>query len=100
MFAILFDVLVTMFGGVLAAGLLAWLSWTALSRTRFPGLGPMLAFAMLAVIRNAGDFTQTLLMFSAIFALAGFATLFGTLGATRLRPGKPRHSAAGPNPGK
>jgi hypothetical protein len=88
MFAILFEVLIIMLGAVLAAGVLAWLSWTLLSRTRFPGLGPILVFAALAILRNAGDFTQTLLIFSGIFAAAAFATLFGTMTEIR-HHGKP-----------
>jgi hypothetical protein len=76
MFAILFEVLTSMVGSALAAGTLAWLSWTLLSRTRFPGLGPIFAFVMLAVLCNAGDFTETLLIFSGILAAAAFATFF------------------------
>jgi hypothetical protein len=76
MFAILSHVLITMFGAIAAAATLAWLSWTLLRRTRFPGVGPIVAFAMLVVLRHAGDFTQMLLMFSAVLAVGAFATLF------------------------
>lgn len=88
MFAILFEVVITVLGAALAAGALAWLSWTLLNRTRFPGLGPILAFAILAVLRNAGDFTQALLIASGIFAVAALATMFATMTETRKR-GKP-----------
>jgi len=83
MFVILLHVVLTMIGGILAAGTLAWLSWALLRRTRFPGIGPISAFGILAVVRNSGDFTQILLMFSAIFAVGAFATLFGTVDVPR-----------------
>jgi hypothetical protein len=80
MFAILFNVLVTMAVALFGAGALASLSWWLLSRTRFPGLGPVVVFGILLIARNAGGFSQMLLMFSGILAVGAFATLFGRTG--------------------
>jgi hypothetical protein len=94
MFAILFHVLITMIGAILIAGILAWLSWTLLGWTRFPGLGPIAAFAILTVIQHSGEFTQMLLMFSALLAVGAFGTLFVTE-VDKARPRKSSTIAAG-----
>lgn len=89
MFVILFHVLITMMGAIFIAVSLAWLSWTLLRWTRFPGLGPVAAFAILVAARHSGEFTQMLLMFSAILAVGAVGTLFigtGDAPGTRKSP--------------
>lgn len=73
--AILLNVLLTMAGGALAAASIGWLFWTILSRTRFPGIGPVVAFAILALALHPSDFVQMLLLFSGIVAVGGIASL-------------------------
>lgn len=77
MFEVLIDVLLTMAGAAIAASVIAALSWMLLRWTRFPGFGPVVAFALLALKLEPGPFTQMLLLFSAMLALAGFLTIFG-----------------------
>jgi hypothetical protein len=75
MAAILLHVLLTIAGAGLAAGAIAGLSWTLLIWTRFPGIGPIIAFAGLAATLHRNDFTQMLLLFSGLIAAVAFFTL-------------------------
>lgn len=94
MLMILLNVLTASVGGAVVAAAIAWLSWTVLRWTGYPGIGPMIAFAILAFTLNSSDFGQMLLVFSALFAIGGLVTLVGPS-----RPVKPREKAASPTVG-
>ena len=85
MIMILVNVLLAMVGGALVAGAIAWLSWTMLRWTGYPGVGPAIGFAVLALTLHSSDFTQMLILFSALLALGGLATLFGPGHSARRR---------------
>ena len=75
-------VMLTMAAGSLVAAAGAWLSWLLLSWTRLPALGPVILFLILVFTLHASDFTQMLLLFSGLFALAALVTLAGERGNT------------------
>lgn len=98
MIMILINVLLAMVGGALVAGAIAWLSWTVLRWTGFPGIGPVIGFAVLALTLHSSDFAQMLLVFSGLLALGGLATLFGSDHVAKLGKTAGRKLGAGPRP--
>ena len=90
MFGIFLHALATTVGGIFVGGAIAWLSWAVLGWTRYPGLGPLAAFVLLALILHSNDFTQMILLFSALFAVGGFVCLVvdRSVARTILTPGR------------
>ena len=68
--------LATIVGGSIVAFILAGLAWFVLRWTAFQGVGPVIVFAVLATNLPSTEFTQMLLLFSGLYALVGFVSLF------------------------
>ena len=81
-------------GGLLGAGVIAWLFWTAFRLIHHPQWGPTLAFVLVLAtaypwLRN-NEFAQTMLLFSAIAAGVGWVSPSssdsGLLGRAQSKP--------------
>ena len=75
MFGIFLHAVFTTLGGLFIGGSVACVFWALLGWTRYPGLGPAAAFVTLALLLHPNDFTQMILLFSALFGLGGLASL-------------------------